>query len=269
LLLRGKIVDEIILCGEPFCSVADKSTFAQLERPKDSSSNTITDQLKHELHEAYTVLKSWAGICSWYDNYSTTGETPGQALRRTLLQDFRINDDDLPAFNAWFAIMSSPNPDVEIFRAHCGAQVGLRSAEDAVAEQVIKQFPPEAIPVGALQMRPGGDFHSRVIPFSNRKGFFVTEAGRMGTAAARVETNQYGPARAVNLVQAGDRIAVVAGLGMPIILRPVVEGGGSAGGTQEDGKRVYRLVTHAYVHGIMYGEAWEDETVVLGEIVLV
>jgi len=118
-------------------------------------------------------------------------------------------------------------------------------------------------------MRPGGYFHSSAIPFSNRKGFFVTEAGRMGTAAARVETSQNGRARAVNLVQAGDKIAVVAGLEMPIILRPVVDGGGTVDGAQEDGKRVYELVTHAYVHGIMYGEAWEDESAVLEEIILV
>lgn len=271
LLLRGKIVDEVILCGEPFCGLANiESILAQLKRSEDSSSsNSVFDSYKHELYEAYTILKSWVEICSWYDNYSTTGETPKQALRRILLHDYWINDDELSAFNAWFAIMSSPNPDVEVFRAHYGVQVGLRSIEDAVAEQVIRQFPPETIAVAAFEMRPGGSFHTRVLTYSNRKGFFVTEAGRMGTAAARVETNQNGRAKAVNLVQAGDKIAVVAGLAMPIILRPVVEGGGTTDSTQEDGKLVYRLVTHAHVHGIMHGEAWEDESTVLEEIILV
>ena len=270
LLLRGKIVDEVIFCGEPFCSLTDKKTIAQLVIPRvGSSSSTMNDQVKRELHESYTTLKSWVGICNWYNEYPATGETPPQAFRRTILQDFKIYDDYLPAFNAWFAIMSSPNPDVEVFRAGHGVQLGLAGADDASIEQVIRELPPEIIPTTALQTSLGGFFYSSAIAFSNRKGFFVTEAGRMGTAPARVETSQNGQARAVNLVQAGDQIAVVAGLEMPIILRPVVEGDSAEGGAVKYGKRVYKLVTHAYVHGIMYGEGWEDESAAFEDIILV
>ena len=55
-------------------------------------------------------------------------------------------------------------------------------------------------------------------------------------------------------VAEGDVIAVVAGLEMPLLLRPV-EGG-------------YRLLAHAYVHGIMHGEAWPEREEELEEIVL-
>ena len=55
--------------------------------------------------------------------------------------------------------------------------------------------------------------------------------------------------------KAGDAIAIVAGLEMPLLLRPV-EGG-------------YRLLAHVYVHGIMYGEAWPKGKEELDEIVLV
>lgn len=56
----------------------------------------------------------------------------------------------------------------------------------------------------------------------------------------------------------GDVIAIVGNLGMPLLRRPV------------EGE--YRLLTHVYVHGIMYGEAWperEKEEDELEEIVLV
>ena len=43
----------------------------------------------------------------------------------------------------------------------------------------------------------------------------------------------------------GNVVAVVAGLSMPLILAPFGDH--------------FRLVGHAYVHGIMYGEAWSED----------
>ncbi len=162
--------------------------------------------------------------------------------------------------------MSSPNPDVEIFRAIHGSQMGAEKNDDAHIEQLINEYPRETIPIAAMTMDPGGSFHRAAQAFSNRRGFFVTEGGRMGTAAARVETSQGRRAKALNLVQAGDRIAVVAGMEMPIVLRPIaVEHDSDSDG----GERAYHLVTHAYVHGIMHGEAWEDGNTLPTEVILV
>lgn len=66
--------------------------------------------------------------------------------------------------------------------------------------------------------------------------------------------------KAVPLVQEGDRITLVEGMNLPMVLRPVDE---------EPTGKCFQLVTHAYVHGIMYGEAWDDPKHVLQEIELV
>jgi hypothetical protein len=51
-----------------------------------------------------------------------------------------------------------------------------------------------------------------------------------------------------------DKVAVIAGLGMPMILRATNQG--------------YHLVTHAYVHGIMYGEIWPEDAGELEGVIL-
>ena len=53
----------------------------------------------------------------------------------------------------------------------------------------------------------------------------------------------------------GDEIAIIRGLEMPLLLRPV-EGG-------------YKVITHVYVHEMMYGEMWpEDEDYLKDTIML-
>ncbi|KAI9781660.1 MAG: hypothetical protein M1839_005877 [Geoglossum umbratile] len=77
-----------------------------------------------------------------------------------------------------------------------------------------------------------------------KKCLFFTENYYIGTAPDPLPVS----------IEPGDRIAIVRGLEMPLALRPV-EGG-------------YRLITHVYVHGIMYGEAWPENEDNLEEIVL-
>lgn len=84
-------------------------------------------------------------------------------------------------------------------------------------------------------------YHFLVFGFANRRALFTTEEGYMGTAPAVVSENN----QAANMIKAGDKIAVVAGLEMPRVLRPVEMDG--------SGEVVYRLVTHVYMHGTMYG----------------
>jgi hypothetical protein len=66
-------------------------------------------------------------------------------------------------------------------------------------------------------------FHFNALAFSHKKCFFSTENGYFDTAPDPLPTP----------VEAGDQIAAVGGLEMPLLLRPV-EGG-------------YRLLTHVYV----------------------
>lgn len=74
--------------------------------------------------------------------------------------------------------------------------------------------------------------HFNVMARAKGKYLFVTKHGRIGLG--------------VGNILPGQKIAVVAGLEMPLVLESV-------------GKR-YRLVGHAYVHGIMKGEAWPADS---------
>jgi hypothetical protein len=59
----------------------------------------------------------------------------------------------------------------------------------------------------------------------------------------------------VDLVEVGDWIAILAGLEMLLVLRPVGNGIGERG----EKMVVYGLAVHVYVHWVMYGEAWDTE----------
>jgi hypothetical protein len=55
----------------------------------------------------------------------------------------------------------------------------------------------------------------------------------------------------------GDKVALVKGADMPLIIRPCGEDGGGADG---NGSGVqWTLVGDSYVHGVMYGEAWDED----------
>jgi hypothetical protein len=86
-----------------------------------------------------------------------------------------------------------------------------------------------------------------VLASSQKKCFFRTENGYFGTAPDPLPT----------ALRPGDKIAIISGLEMPLLLRPV------EGGYQ------YLLLTHVYVHGIMHGEMWPVIKDDLEEIALV
>jgi hypothetical protein len=87
-------------------------------------------------------------------------------------------------------------------------------------------------------------FHGLAISFSANKCFFYTENHYFGTAPDPLPVS----------LDAGDQIAIVSGLELPLILRPV-DGG-------------YRFITHCYVHGIMNGELWPKDETQLEDITL-
>lgn len=79
----------------------------------------------------------------------------------------------------------------------------------------------------------GWGYHSLAQFGSARKSFFRTDGGYFGTA----------PDMFPDSLQSGDVIALVAGLAMPVVLRKVESG--------------FHLVSHCYVHGMIYGDVWE------------
>lgn len=73
-------------------------------------------------------------------------------------------------------------------------------------------------------------FHHNVWEFQRGKRFFTTEKGYMGTAEGEVHE--------------GDVVALISGMEMPMILTPCGD--------------CFRVAAHAYMHGVMDGEAWPD-----------
>ncbi|KAH7112551.1 heterokaryon incompatibility protein-domain-containing protein [Dendryphion nanum] len=65
-----------------------------------------------------------------------------------------------------------------------------------------------------------------------------------GWRGLRTETGDIGFGTAT--MKENDRIILISGLGWPLVLRPMNDG-------------YWMLIGHAYVHGIMNGEAWPDE----------
>lgn len=79
-------------------------------------------------------------------------------------------------------------------------------------------------------------FNLMVVMFLRNLVFYITENGYFGTA----------PDTTVHSVGVGDRIAIIAGLGLPVVLRP-----------REDGS--YVLISHCYCDGVMKGEMAEGD----------
>jgi hypothetical protein len=87
-------------------------------------------------------------------------------------------------------------------------------------------------------------FNSIAIVRAALKCLFLTENEYFGTAPDPLPVS----------IEAGDKIVILSGLEMPFVIRPVVGG--------------YRLITHVFVHGMMYGEMWPESEAELDDIVL-
>jgi hypothetical protein len=244
LVLVGKIVDTIIFRADPMPnldSIRESMSYG------DPNSETMAEYLRCN-HRGYSVLKSWVEISQWSDY--PTGESTREALQRTLVNDTpKCNADAAKdnSFDHWYNTMILGELDTTArVVQHVGAGSSMPSQpwqREIFLREMTKRLPQEQHALFALR-GPGFRFHSQVMAFAQKKCFFFTENYYIGTAADPLPVP----------IEPGDRIAIVRGLEMPLALRPV-EGG-------------YRLLTHVYVHGIMYGEAWPQNEDNLEEIVL-
>jgi hypothetical protein len=85
-----------------------------------------------------------------------------------------------------------------------------------------------------------------IISQSRKKAFYLTKNKYFGTAPDRISES----------IETDDRIAIIAGLKMPVVLRPRPDG-------------TYTFVSHCYLHGVMYGEAVHEVTDELKDIILI
>lgn len=251
--LSGKLID----------SIANRSGVINMMRGKElftAHSTAINVGVDHdgpglaagttilqEGNKAIEVLKSWIDIASRHAEYPT-GEPIKTALRRTMTYDTpqengveKIEE----IFDAWYNIMTADELDVgamALGKIRTGGGILPKMVKDAYLRKRMQRVPEEKRILRALMFDDRVfRYNAIALTFSKGKCLFTTEGTYIGTAP--------------DLVQVGDRIAVVAGLSMPLILRPANGG--------------YQLITHAYVHGMMYGEAWPENAAELGKITLV
>lgn len=218
LILRGKIIDTVIFKTQ---SLPDSTAFVLRLRAGTPPGHTRDTFIKH-VHNSASILRDWVEVSKWTDY--PTGESPKDALRRTLVQDNPEENEKYTAdgsFKAWYDNMSLSGVE---FVAKSIANLQLVSEQGNVSLD-------EQLNFAIFAKNP---FHTFATVVCSRKCFFYTERNYFGTA----------PDPLPDSMQAGDIIALISGLEMPMLLRPV-EGG-------------HKLISHVYVHGVMYGELWPE-----------
>jgi hypothetical protein len=211
LILSGKVIDTVIYRTDPLPEIP---MIGLVDRGQGMSNLTETerDKISRAILAATIALKTWIEISQWADY--PTGEPSKIALQRTLVNDYLESNN---AFNetiieAWLKMINTIEPKpVEIL-------LGSLQLSNTTIEGQYNTL---------ARM-----FNDMVLTSSQKKCFFFTENTYFGTAPDPLPTS----------LQPGDKIAIISGLEMPLLLRPV-EGG-------------YLHLTHVYVHGIMHGEMW-------------
>ncbi|USP81527.1 hypothetical protein yc1106_08801 [Curvularia clavata] len=221
LILRGKIVDTVV---EKYEALPDTRSFS-FEGENKHAERLILN------HIASITMKSWVEVSRRADY--PTGEPSKDALQRTLVYDQpKINADAVRdnAFNDWYDNMCLEDMD----------QVARRW-RDTESSRTRATTPDMAL---TWKLFGANNFHPLAHTFSSKKCFFYTAKNYFGTAPDPLPVS----------MMEGDKIAIIDGLEMPLLLRPAGD--------------KYRLITHVYVHGIMHGEMWPEIENSLDDIIL-
>ncbi|ETI23261.1 hypothetical protein G647_05060 [Cladophialophora carrionii CBS 160.54] len=197
--------------------------------------------------ETFEIMTRW--VKSTHGNCYPTGEDLQEALQRTLLFDtpalisLVANCD---AFKPWFRAATAS--DLEFVRMGVeNINTTQPNQPYSVGEAFLKACLEALTPsqLFSMVLESIRWFQLVAIFHCHHKCFFHTKKGYFGLAPDSLPTP----------ISPGDVIAVVQGMEMPFLLRPV-DGG-------------YKLLSHVYVHGIMYGEAWPDDANEVEDLVLI
>ncbi|KAL2152727.1 hypothetical protein VTH82DRAFT_5911 [Thermothelomyces myriococcoides] len=278
LIVHGKIIDTIVHRAGSY-SMGPPHFFERYMRDMRDSHDRESSALwgergMHIFYETYQRFKEWVYISNLAMAYYPTGEPMGDVLRRTLINDEPTMQDseETHSFWGWLTVMRLS--DEQLGHELASYLSSLNGGDGGglfarLTRRVVCALGRELIPlmfqnpgvvwddalmldlkkaalIAALIRWNGLLFHMLASTQCHHKAFIRTSRWFLGTV----------PDRMVETIQNGDLIAVIAGLNMPVVLRPDHNGG-------------FRLITHCYVHGIMYGEAWDRVQHHLDEIVLV
>ncbi|OCT54968.1 hypothetical protein CLCR_02818 [Cladophialophora carrionii] len=197
--------------------------------------------------ETFEIMTRW--VKSTHGNCYPTGEDLKEALQRTFLFDTPalislVAKRD--AFKPWFRAATASDLEfvkmgVEIINAADPSRP--YSELESLLKTCLETLTPSQLFFIVSEFIRF--FQLVAIFHCHHKCFFHTKKGYFGLAPDPLPTP----------IRPGDVIAVVQGMEMPFLLRPV-DGG-------------YKLLAHVYVHGIMYGEAWPDDANEVEDLVLI
>ncbi|KAM0354803.1 hypothetical protein ACHAPU_000627 [Fusarium lateritium] len=267
LVLRGRVIDTVI-DRRDCIPCFPRITLEELFLHRDAAGKCLVGDNLATIHEIYMTMRAWLELAYSSQTYPT-GESVDDVLKAILLNGdpTSLDSPNSEQFNDWLAIMradeeeittksmpfamkwqatSPPNISVRgLFGAMLRPSKGVKMFE-ATVNKTREDVPIELRTYLAMaSQRSGFGFHSLAVSFSAKKALFRTDGGYLGTA----------PDGSSDSLQIGDKVTLVAGMEVPVILRPV----GSS----------FRLVSHCYIHGVMDGDYWRKASEPLDSILVV
>ncbi|CAO2656584.1 Nn.00g053870.m01.CDS01 [Neocucurbitaria sp. VM-36] len=247
LILRGKIVDTIIYKADamPDTKLSKLALNSSSERAQDDIV-AREDEYMHIIHITCTILKSWVEVSKWGDY--PTGESSKEALQRTLVADNPENNAIAGTgnvFNDWYEAMGMDELDLLASGLQRMDNTQIPRLPPLLRAEFLRRMKAQVSDEMANFLAFGSNrFHTIAHVWAAMKCFFYTEHEYFGTAPDPLPVS----------ILPDDKIVIVSGLEMPLVIRPV-EGG-------------YKLITHVYLHGVMYGEMWPSSPDELEDIIL-
>ncbi|KAM0245178.1 hypothetical protein ACHAP5_005571 [Fusarium lateritium] len=264
---RGRIVDTIV-DRQDSMPCFPRISLPELFLHRDDSGRCIVSENLATIHQIYATMQAWLEMASSLQTYPT-GEPVNDILKATLLNSDPVSlaSPKADQFNNWLATMRASEEEITVksvpyamkWQATSPPNISLRGLLGAVfrPSKGAKMFEAtvnktrEDVPIELrtyLAMASEGNgfgFHSLAATFSAQKALFRSKGGYLGTAADGFSGS----------LQVGDKIALVAGLEVPVILRPVGNN--------------FQLVCHCYVHGLMDGDFWANMNEELVSILII
>lgn len=230
--VQGSVVDSVRQVGQPLSmksrqnSVIDERLVWDGLAMEANNRWNLEDTAK-DMHAAGEVFASWIDLAAstrFHQNGDEENEDDQSRwydLRDTLLEYHSSEESDEEyaelrlSFWPWY--QASKTSSLE-----ASQQRPTSSKQPSAALQSFL----------ALTEDAGSRFQFKAMANCRRKRLIITESKAIGLLP--------------DIAEAGDIIALISGLHMPVVLRPTGQG-------------QYRYICHAYIHGLMNGERWEKD----------
>lgn len=225
--IQGSIVDRVRQVGQ-LLSVKSRQRSAINERlvwdglRMEANNGWNLDDTAEDIHAAFEVFASWVDLASSARSQSSgeDAENSRYALCETLLEYHSSEETEQEILN----LKSSFWPWLEAIQAYSSATMQQKPIPPRLST-ALQSFL-------TLTKGEGSRFQLKIMSTCQRKRFVITEDKEIGLVP--------------DIVQVGDFVALISGLHMPVILRPVNQGR-------------FLYVCHAYIHGLMGGEKWDKD----------